>query len=149
VVYGPNRDQGLTAAITHALRAAVLGIAYMIPFGGPIDLQYVDDVAWSFIRAALAEPDGAPVFDLHGDLTDVAAVVALIEREAPEAAGLISHRAEPVPGRVEFDDAPLRAFAGELPKTSLSAGIRTTLELFRRQRDAGLLTEGDLPAPSA
>lgn len=28
VVYGPNRDQGLTSAITHAMRAAVLKVPY-------------------------------------------------------------------------------------------------------------------------
>ena len=44
VVYGPNRDRGLTAAITHALKAAVLGAEYTIPFRGQIDLQYADDV---------------------------------------------------------------------------------------------------------
>src|SRR5439155_26419931 len=71
VVYGPNRDRGLSAAITHALKAAVLAQPYTIPFSGLIDLQYVEDVAAAFVAAALAEQGDAFVYDLHGDLVDV------------------------------------------------------------------------------
>jgi UDP-glucuronate 4-epimerase len=146
VVYGPNRDQGLSAAITHALKAAVLGVSYTIPFSGLIDLQYVEDVASAFVCAALAEQDGARVFDLHGELVDITEVIAIIEEEAPEAAGRISHGPSPVPGRVEFDDEPLRRYLGELPKTSLADGVRASLELFRRQRDSGDLTPAGFQA---
>jgi UDP-glucose 4-epimerase len=146
VVYGPNRDQGLSAAITHAFKAALLGVPYTIPFRGLIDLQYVEDVAAAFVRVALADQAGADVYDLHGDLVDVAEVIAIIDREIPEAAGLISHGQHPVPGRVEFDDTPLRTLFGDLPKTPLADGIRSTLALFRRQRDAGILTAADFQA---
>src|SRR6516164_3255814 len=74
VVYGPNRDQGLSAAITHALKAAVLGLRYTIPFRGHIDLQYVEDVAAAFIRVTMDRYAESRVFDLHGDLVDVAEV---------------------------------------------------------------------------
>lgn len=149
VVYGPNRDQGLTAAITHAMKAAVLGVPYTIPFGGRIDLQYAEDVAWSFIRAALAPSDGAGVFDLHGELVAVSDVVALVAREAPDAGDLITHLPDPIPGRVEFDDAPLLERVGDLPKTPLEDGIRATLALFRQLRDDGRLTTADLPSDPA
>lgn len=147
VVYGPNRDQGLTSAITHAMRAAVLGVPYRIPFGGRVDLQYAEDVARAFIRSAMVPADGAPVFDLHGDLVSVAGVLAAIRRELPEAAESLSHAEEPIPSKSDFDDGPLRAFAGELPKTTLEDGIRATLEAFRYQRDAGTLTPDDILAP--
>jgi len=140
VVYGPNRDQGMSAAITHALRAAVLGEEYTIPFRGPIDLQYAEDVAAAFIAAALDDPVGAPVYDLHGDLVEVADVVSAIELAVPEAAGRISVGTDPVPGRVEFDDAPLRAALGPLPKTSLDEGIRRSVEHFGRERERGSLS---------
>ena len=140
VVYGPNRDQGLSAAVTHALKAAVLAEDYTIPFRGPIDLQYVDDVAAAFVAAALSDQDGAPVYDLHGDLLDVADVVSAITLVVPEAAGRITVGSDPVPGRVDFDDAQLQAALGPLPKTSLAEGIRMSLEHFRRQRDDGSLT---------
>lgn len=140
VVYGPNRDQGLSAAVTHALKAAVLAEDYTIPFRGPIDLQYVEDVAAAFVAAALSDQDGAPVYDLHGDLLDVADVVSAITLVVPEAAGRITVGSDPVPGRVDFDDAQLQAALGPLPKTSLAEGIRMSLEHFRRQRDDGSLT---------
>jgi nucleoside-diphosphate-sugar epimerase len=141
VVYGPNRDRGMTAAITHALKAAVLGLRYTIPFRGQIDLQYADDVAAAFIGAALAGTGGAPVFDLHGDLIDVATIVETLAEIAPDAAGLVQVGSSQVPGRVDFDDLPLRALLGELPKTELRAGIAASIEDFARQRDAGVLTE--------
>jgi len=140
VVYGPNRDQGFSAAITHALKAVVLGLPYTIPFHGRIDLQHAQDVAAAFVGVTLVDQSTSEVFDLHGDLVDVAEVVALIEQEVPESAGQITIGPNPVPGRVEFDDAPLRAVVGELPRTSLAAGIRSSLELFRRQAAAGILT---------
>jgi nucleoside-diphosphate-sugar epimerase len=140
VVYGPNRDRGMTAAITHALKAAVLGSEYTIPFRGEIDLQFADDVAAAFILAALAENTGAPVFDLHGDLVDVAEAVRLLAVAAPGSAGLVQVGPNAVPGRVDFDDAPLQQLLGRLPKTALADGIATSLALFGRQRDAGELT---------
>jgi UDP-glucuronate 4-epimerase len=146
VVYGPNRDQGLSAAITHALKAAVLGEEYTIPFGGLIDLQYVEDVAAAFVAAALADQEGAPVYDLHGDLLEVAALVPAIELAVPTAAGRISVGSDPVPGSTDFDDAPLRAALGPLPKTSLADGIQESVDHFRRQRDDRSLTVADFRA---
>jgi UDP-glucuronate 4-epimerase len=146
VVYGPNRDRGMTAAITHAIKAVVLGLPYTIPFDGQIDLQYADDVAEAFIAAARATQDAAPVFDLHGDLLEVDAIVDALEAAAPGARGLVQVGSAPVPGRVEFDDALLRDLVGDLPKTSLADGIAASLELFARQRDAGVLTEQSFAA---
>ena len=140
VVYGPNRDQGFSAAITHALKAAVLGLSYTIPFYGRIDLQYVQDVAAAFVGATLVDQPESEVFDLHGDLVDVAEVIALIEEEVPESAGQITVGPNPVPGRVEFDDAPLRATVGELPKTPVAEGIHSSVEPFRCQAETGTLT---------
>lgn len=148
VVFGPNRDQGLSAAVTHALKAAVLGEPYTIPFCGAVDLQYVEDVASAFVTAALASQEGAPVYDLHGDLVEIADVVAAIERAVPEAAGLLSVGRDPVPGRVEFDDAPLRAAVGPVRRTPLVEGIRLSVEHFRRQREDGSLTREGLATAS-
>jgi nucleoside-diphosphate-sugar epimerase len=141
VVYGPNRDRGMTAAITHAIKAAVLGIPYTIPFVGEIDLQYADDVAAAFIAAAFTDQGDAPVFDLQGDLLSVATVLDTLEQAIPGARELISVGDAAIPGRVEFDDTPLQALVGELPKTSIADGIAASVELFRRQQAAGVLSD--------
>jgi UDP-glucuronate 4-epimerase len=140
VVYGPNRDRGMTAAITHAIKAAVLGVPYTVPFEGEIDLQYADDVGAAFIAAARSEQTGAPVFDLHGDLLTVASVLAALEQVVPGARELVTIGAAAVPGRVDFDDAPLQELLGELPKTTIADGIAASVELFRRQVADGALT---------
>ena len=107
---------------------------------GNIDLQYADDVAAAFIGAALADQDAAPVFDLQGDLLSVDTILGALEQAIPGARDLISVGDAAIPGRVDFDDAPLQALVGELPKTSITDGIAASVELFRRQRDAGVLT---------
>ncbi len=50
VVYGPGRDQGMTAGPTQAIAAAVAGGPYNIAFGGRTQLQYTADVAASLHR---------------------------------------------------------------------------------------------------
>jgi nucleoside-diphosphate-sugar epimerase len=118
----------------------------MIPFRGGIDLQHADDVAAAFIAAALAANDGAPVFDLHGDLVDVADAVEIITAAEPRAAGLLQVGTSTVPGRFDFDDAPLQSLVGELPKTAFADGIAASLAIFARQRDDGTLTQAALRA---
>jgi nucleoside-diphosphate-sugar epimerase len=70
-VYGVNRDTGLTSDPTKAMKAAVLGKPFHIRFGGSTDFQYVADTAATFIACADQLPDGAAVFNLHGDAVAV------------------------------------------------------------------------------
>ena len=68
-------------------------------------------------------------------------MIALIEQEVPGVGGADHDRPKPVPGRVEFDDAPLRALVGELPKTPLAEGIRAERgALSGPARGRGILT---------
>lgn len=147
IVYGPGRDQGLTAALTHALKAAVLGVPYEVPFGGRVDAQYTEDVATAFIRCAMLDNTGeADVYDLHGDAVSVSEYLKAIFRAAPEAEGLLTYADTDIPGKVDVDDRLLVQRLGGLPKTSLEEGIRQSLAAFRRHRDAGLLSVDELPA---
>jgi UDP-glucuronate 4-epimerase len=150
IVYGPGRDQGLTAALTHALKAVVLDVPYEIPFGGLVDAQYTQDVATAFIRCALLDGnEGAAVYDLHGDAITVADYIATIGRVVPRAEELVTYADVPIPGNVDVDDHDLVARLGALPKTSLEEGIRRSIEVFQRHRDAGTLTVGELPLAPA
>jgi UDP-glucuronate 4-epimerase len=124
-VYGPGRDQGLTAGPTLAIAAAVRGEPYRIGFGGRTQLHYAADVARAFVRAARSAPDGAHTFNLGGPAISIADFGALVAREVPGAA--ISH-----------DDAPL-PFPDELPQpwfdaplTPLDEGVRETARVLRR-----------------
>ena len=124
-VYGPGRDQGLTAGPTLAMEAAVRGEPYRIAFGGRTQLHYAPDVARAFVQAARSEPAGAEAFNLGGPATAMPELVAAIEAAVPGA-------------EISFDDVPL-PFPDELPEpwfdaplTPLEQGIGETVEAFRR-----------------
>jgi len=143
-VYGVGRDFGLTSDPTKAMKAAVVGRLYHIRFGGRTDFQYVADTADAFIRAATSGLAGAHVFNLHGETTRVADVVAEIERAWPAARGRITYTDAPLAIPAEFDDAAIRAALGPLPATPLAEGVRATVGRFAELQSEGRLETGDL-----
>jgi UDP-glucuronate 4-epimerase len=125
VVYGPGRDQGLSADPTHAMRAAAQGEPYRIAFGGRTELHYAPDVARAFIDAARKPPDGkAAAFDVAGVSVGMDEVVAAIEAAEPGAQ--ITFAPDPLPFPEEL---PGDRFAG--PVTPLADGVRATVEHYR------------------
>ena len=58
-VYGVGRDQGMTADPTLAIRALVNGEKFQMRLTGFMDLQYVADVADTFIECLLSPLEGA------------------------------------------------------------------------------------------
>ena len=101
-VYGPGRDQGLTAAPTLAIEAALRGEPYRIPFGGRTQLHYAGDVARAFVQAARSQSRAAPRPTASGGpSTAIADFAALVERELPGA-------------EITVDETPL-PFPPELP----------------------------------
>jgi UDP-glucuronate 4-epimerase len=127
VVYGPGRDQGLTAGPTLAIEAAARGEPYRIAFGGRVQMHFAPDAARAFVGAARrSEEGGALVANLGGPAVHVAEIVEAIEAAAPEAAGTIA-----------FDETPLpfpEAFEGKAhpaPVTPLRDAVRETVEHFR------------------
>jgi nucleoside-diphosphate-sugar epimerase len=148
VVYGVARDQGLTAALTHAIKAAVLDVEYRVPFGGSLDLQYAADVAAAFVQAALVDGNSAaPVFDLHGEAVTVPGFLETLERVVPGSAARISFSdAAEVPGNVDARDDDLIRLVGPLPKTPLEAGITETAARLTAHRDAGVLSAAEIPS---
>jgi nucleoside-diphosphate-sugar epimerase len=123
-VYGPGRDQGLTAGPTLAIAAAVRGEPYRIGFSGRTQLHYAPDVARAFVEAARAEPKGARMFNLGGPATAIGHLTETIAAVIPGA-------------EISFDDVPL-PFPDELPQpwfeiplTPLEQGVRETAATFR------------------
>lgn len=138
-VYGPGRDFGLTSDPTHALRAAVLGRPFRMRLTGPMDLQYVEDVALAFVRCLESDLPGAHVFNLAGHLEQVEALIPLIERLRPAARGLITCDGPTVPVAARMDGSALARMVPGIPLTPLHEGFARTLALFERLHAEGRL----------
>jgi nucleoside-diphosphate-sugar epimerase len=123
-VYGPGRDQGMTAGPTLAIAAAVRGEPYRIAFGGATQLHYARDVAGAFIQAARSTPSGSLTFCIGGPATSMSDFVALV--------------GDIVPGsEISFDDTVL-PFPDQLPQpwfdaplTPLETGVRETAAILQ------------------
>jgi len=144
-VYGVGRDSGLTSDPTRAIKSAVIGRPFRIRFSGVTDFIYTADTAAAFIACADRAPDGAHVFNLHGDARDVSDAVAILEREIGAAArGLVSIDGPGIPMPPSLDDSALRAVIADLPSTPLEQGIRETVQRFRALEAAGRLDTADI-----
>lgn len=143
-VYGVGRDTGMTSDPTKAMKAALVGRPFAIRFSGQTDFLYIADCADAFISAAATDLKGAHVFNLHGETIEVAAVVSEIEQVIPAAAGSITVTGNPIAMPSELDDSAIVAALGEVPHTSLSQGVRETIERFKQLQQAGRLETSDL-----
>lgn len=142
-VYGVNRDTGLTSDPTKAMKSAVLGRPFHIRFGGATDFQYVADTAAAFIACADNAPDGAHVFNLHGETVTVDRIANFINAFSANG-DLITFGGPPIPIAAAMDDSAIRRLIGSLPSTPLESGISETIARFAALRDAGRLDTSDL-----
>ncbi len=145
-VYGVGRDQGLTSDPTRAMKAAVAGRAFRIRFSGATDFVWARDCAEAFLGAVDRAPAGAHVFNLHGQTVEVARVLELISSEEPRARELLSIDGPRLPLPPAIDGAALEAAVPGLARTPFEAGVRATIDHFRRLRDCGRLDTRDLDA---
>jgi nucleoside-diphosphate-sugar epimerase len=129
VVYGPGRDNGMTAGPTLAMAAGLAGQSYEIPFGGRAQFQFAPDVAAKFIAGArrCADQPGAPVRNLGGPSEHVADVIAAIEEVLPEAGGTITYN-EDVALPLPEDMAAVDPVA-----TPLRDGVAQTIAVLRQR----------------
>jgi UDP-glucuronate 4-epimerase len=133
VVYGPGRDQGMSSPPTKAILAAAAKRPYNIPLAGALGMQYADDVAALFIRAARLASSvgkGAPVIDLGGYHVEMSDWVAAIESVAPESKGTITFNRDAVKN-VEIPANAMGSRLGQFAWTPTVEGIRQTLGIFR------------------
>jgi len=141
-VYGVNRDTGLTSDPTKAMKSAVLGRPFHIRFGGATDFQYVADTAATFIACADNMPEGAHVFNLHGETVTVDRIANFINTSSNS--DLITFGGPPIPIAAAMDDSAIRRLMNNLPSTPLEIGMRETMDRFAALRDAGRLDTSDL-----
>jgi UDP-glucuronate 4-epimerase len=130
-VYGPGRDQGLTSAPTAAMVAAAEGREYRIPFGGALQFQYVADAGEAFVRASEADAVGAAVHNLDGPVVTMQELITLIERAAPDAAGLISAGDEPLPFPPSVDATSFLELVGGPVSRPIEEGVAEAIASFR------------------
>jgi UDP-glucose 4-epimerase len=147
-VYGVNRDAGVTSDPTKAMKAAVLGRRFHIRFGGATDFQYVRDTAAAFIACADKTPEGANVFNLHGETVLVERITKLINEHATNDE-LVTFGGPPIPIAATMDDTAIRRVIGALPVTPLEVGVRETMEMFALLRDEGRLDTSDIDPTDA
>jgi nucleoside-diphosphate-sugar epimerase len=145
-VYGVGRDFGMTSEPTKAIKALALGRAYHVTYGGWQDLQYVEDVAKTFVRCLEAPYQGAKSYNLRGDVVDLPTFHRALCAVEPSAEGLITFGERQIAIAYDLDDGALQRDLGPLPRTPLVEGIGKTLEAFRRLRAQGRLDTADLEA---
>lgn len=143
-VYGVGRDYGITSEPTKAMKAIVLGRPYHISYGGWEDMQYIEDVAGTFVRCLEAPFTGADVFNIRGTVIEMSEFHRTLVYVAPEAATLITYGDRQLPIAYDLDDRRLQSEIGEIPVTPLADGIRRTLEHFRRLQAEGRLDAREL-----
>ena len=134
--YGPGRDKGYTAAPTTAMKHAVAGTPYRIPYTGREHYHFVEDVGAGFAHACVEPFDGYTPINLRGLTTQVQSFCDLIREQAKEL-GLdadiaVADDAEPIPFICDLDDiATLQRFP-KMPLTPLASGVRASLRCFMR-----------------
>jgi nucleoside-diphosphate-sugar epimerase len=145
-VYGVGRDFGMTSEPTKAIKSLALGRPYHISYGGLQDMQYVDDVAKTFIRCLEAPYQGARSYNLRGDVVDLPAFHRALCEVDVQASRLITYGERQIAIAYDLDDSALQRDLGPMPRTPLVEGIRLTLEHFRRLQAEGRLDTADLEA---
>lgn len=129
IVYGPERETGLTAAPSIACRAAARGEDARIAFSGLTDFIYVTDVAAAFAAAAATDKPGARVYNITGETCSAADFAKAIEHAAPGVHVTANGPGLPVaPG---MDGTALRHDFPELPLTPVCDGIAQTIAFYR------------------
>jgi nucleoside-diphosphate-sugar epimerase len=143
-VYGVGRDFGMTSEPTKAIKALALGRSWAISYGGFQDFQYVDDVARIFIRCVEKPHQGAPAYNLRGDIVDLQTFHQTLCRVIPEAKGRVTFGERQISIAYDLDDSALQRDFGPLAKTALEDGIRQTYERFLKIKSLGHLDGYDL-----
>jgi nucleoside-diphosphate-sugar epimerase len=139
-VYGIGRDRGLTADPTIAAKAVVLGKPFQIRVTGFMDLQYVEDVADTFLQCLFSDLEGAHAFNLSGDIVEMGDFIRTLDELRPGAAKLITADGPHVPIAYKMDDSALREKVPGIRKTPLREGLKQTLDGFERLRIEGRLS---------
>ena len=143
-VFGVGRDQGLTSGPSRAIKAAVVGQEFHVPFQGSTDFLLARDCAAAFLAAAEDGPPEARIYNLHGESAEVRTMLDLIEAEIPESQGMLTCGGESLPLPGELDGRAFRADFPDVEFTSLSSGVAETARAFKSLHRESRLSLHDL-----
>lgn len=131
VVFGPERESGLTAGPSQAARAAALGQRYTIGYRGRVGYDYVEDVARAFVRAACETPAGHHVVDLPGEIATSEDFLREIEALVPEAGSRLNVAGPEIPSNIPPRRNDITNLFADWRTTSLLEGVRKTVDYYR------------------
>lgn len=134
VVYGPERDVGLTAGPSLATKAAARGEGYTIGYTGQVGYDYVEDVAKAFVRAVFECPPGSTVVDLPGEQATTEKFARTIESVVPTVQGKILVDGPAIPANIPPHPQYISRLFPDWQVTSLAEGVRRTVEFYRSPR---------------
>ncbi len=141
-VYGVGRDFGISSEPTKAIKAVAAGRSYAISYGGLQDLQYVADVASTFLLGLTAPFEGADSFNVRGSVVPMESFVATLRDVTGVDRVTFGDRQLPI--APDLDDTRLEAKFGPLPRTSLHDGVAETYRRFAELEAVGKLDLSDL-----
>jgi len=139
IIYGPGRDQGMSAAPTIAMLAAFAERDYNIPFTGSVAYVHVEDAALRFVAAVAQERQEASVFDLTGSPVDTQQVLDHICTRYANAN--ISASGNSLPFPADENNGKLDHFLGLPSCRSFEAGLDDTLAYFSQSKSRGILDD--------
>ncbi|MFO0902958.1 MAG: NAD(P)-dependent oxidoreductase [Pirellulales bacterium] len=130
VVYGPERNQGISAGPSLAARAAALGESYTIGFEGCLGYDYVEDVARAFVDSALASPVGASLVDLPSEPATPQQFIQLLDELVPGSGSRLAVAGPTIPSNVAPTPAPINELFPDWRVTSLREGLARTVAFY-------------------
>lgn len=131
VVYGPEREVGISAAPSLAARAAAQGGDFVFTYTGAAGYDYVEDVARAFVRTALETPAGAHVVDLPSEIAIPEEIIAVIEKLVPECRGRLTLKGPPLPANESSHTAIISDLFADWQATPLAEGLQKTIAFYR------------------
>lgn len=130
IVYGPERDQGLSAGPSLAARAAAERREFCINYRGTGGYDYVADVAAAFVRSALHTTPGATVVNLPSQPASVEQIVELLGDLAPSSKGLISCDGPFIPLNNPVRSISIDSLYPDWRATTLREGMQATIDFY-------------------
>ena len=149
--YGKGRDKGKTSSPTNALKAIAMGsvtgdvLPFEMPYSGRENYHYVEDVGAHFASCTLQDFQGFGAFNIKGETIAIEKFLSIAKEEAIKlgiggyAVLSVANGAPPNLFAHDLSHEKIERTFNGLPLTSISEGVRISLEEFRNMAHNGVL----------